>query len=422
MPLEMVAAAFLSASLQVLFDRLARPEEKQITNPAVKEWLEELEDAAYDADDLLDEIATDALLDKLEADESSGSGTSGKVSNNLKKNVSGIEKRMEKIIEMVEFIANQKDLLYLKVIEGVASPREPTTSLVDESEVYRREEDKKEVVKMLREEHDDSSNLHVFAIVGMGGVGKTTLAQLLYNDNRVKEHFELKIWVYISERFDILMATKTVLTAVTDHPSHSSYDNKDLDWLQNMLKEVLMGKKLLLVLDNVWNEIWQHMSKPFKHVARGSRILITTRHEDVAKMMGTISTPYHLKELNFDACWQLFAKRAFDDHTVPDVRQTLEGKFKDMIVKKCGGLPLVAETLGGLLHYKETKEEWEMILKSEILDFSHEDSKIRPVLMLSYSYLPLHLKRCFVFCSIFPKGYEFHKHQLVLLWMAANLL
>ncbi|XP_048318608.2 putative disease resistance RPP13-like protein 1 [Ziziphus jujuba] len=93
-----------------------------------------------------------------------------------------------------------------------------------------------------------------------------------------------------------------------------------------------------------------------------------------------------------------------------------------MIVKKCGGLPLAAETLGGLLHYKETEEEWERILDSEILDFSHEDSKIRSVLMLSYSYLPLHLKRCFVFCSIFPKGYEFHKHQLVLLWMVANLL
>nr|XP_048318183.1 putative disease resistance RPP13-like protein 1 [Ziziphus jujuba var. spinosa] len=160
---------------------------------------------------------------------------------------SDMENRVKEILEVVEYIANQKYLLDLKVKEGVASPREPTTSLVDVSQVYGRDGDKDVVLKMLREEYKDSSNPYVvIAIVGMGGVGKTTLAQLLYNDDRVKKHFELKPWVDISEIFDISMATKTVLTAVTDdHPASESlsYDNKDLDWLQNRLKEVLRGKK-----------------------------------------------------------------------------------------------------------------------------------------------------------------------------------
>nr|XP_048318643.1 putative disease resistance RPP13-like protein 1 isoform X3 [Ziziphus jujuba var. spinosa] len=454
----LVGGAFLSATLQVLFDRLAHrevldylrgkkfnqgllkklkimlvsvnallndAEEKQIINPAVKEWLEELEDAAYDTDDLLDEIATDALQYKLESE--SPTGTSGKVrkmANLFSHNsyVSDMENRMKEILEVVEYIANQKYLLDLKVKEGVASPREPTTSLVDVSQVYGRDGDKDAVLKMLREEYKDSSNPYVvIAIVGMGGVGKTTLAQLLYHDDRVKKHFELKSWVDNSERFDISMATQAVLTAVTDdHPASqsSSYDNKDLDWLQNRLKEVLTGKKFLLVLDNVWNENWEHMSKPFKHVARGSRILITTRHEEVAKRMGATSTLYHLGQLNNDACWQLFAKHAFDN---PNACQISEENYKQMIVEKCRGSPLAAETLGGVLRYKEN-EKWKTILDGEIPDFSYEDSKIRSVLLLSYSYLPLHLKRCFVFCSVFPKGYEFQKHQLVLLWMAANLL
>ncbi|XP_048318639.2 putative disease resistance RPP13-like protein 1 [Ziziphus jujuba] len=456
----LVGGAFLSATLQVLFDRLAHrevldylggkkfnhgllkklkimllsvnsvlndAEEKQIADPAVKEWLDELEDAAYDADDILDEIATDALQYKLEAE--SRTGTSSKVSNmeliSPNSYVSGMENRLKEILEQLEFIAHQKDLLGLKVKEGVGEkpiPRSQTTSVVEESEVFGRDGDKNAIIKLLLAGDEGSNNkVSVIPIVGMGGVGKTTLAQLVYNDEKVEKYFELKSWVCVSEEFNIYDVTKTVLAAVT---SPHSYDSTTLDLLQNRLKEKLLGKKFLIVLDDMWNENyndWKDMSVPFNHGARGSKIIVTTRNENVARIMRTVPIHYHLEHLTDEDCWKLFAKHAFDNLSDSSVCQVLETIGK-RIVKKCNGLPLAAKTLGGLLRYKEDVGEWLRIEKSEIWDFSYKESKILPVLMLSYHYLPSYLKRCFAFCSIFPKYYKFKQQSLVLLWMAENLL
>uniref|UniRef100_A0A6P6G6D0 putative disease resistance RPP13-like protein 1 n=1 Tax=Ziziphus jujuba TaxID=326968 RepID=A0A6P6G6D0_ZIZJJ len=455
MAAAVVGGAFLSAFLQVLFDRIASrevvdylqgkkfnhrlllklkimllsvngvlddAEEKQIRNLAVKEWLDELENAAYDTEDLLDEIATEALQFKLKA----GSRTSAGMASDFNPTYLNfydldIETKMEENLERLEFLVKQKDVLGLK--EGVGekpSPRIPTTSLVDETEVYGRDDDKEAIIKLLLRDDDDvgRNQVCVIPIVGMGGIGKTTLAQLAYNNDKIKDQFDFKVWVCVSEEFDIFKVTKTVLSAVTSH----CCDNMDLDLLQVRLKELLVGKKFLIVLDDVWNEnyvSWEVMSKPFKHGARGSRIIVTTRSEKVASIMRT--TPNHyLKCLLDEDCQQLFANHAFEKGDFSS-HPTLETIGRE-IVKKCKGLPLAVKTLGGLLRSKMDVGEWERILNSDIWDLSADESDIHPSLWLSYHYLPSHLKRCFAFCSILPKGYEFEKCELVLLWMAENLL
>ncbi|KAG8480691.1 hypothetical protein CXB51_025287 [Gossypium anomalum] len=122
------------------------------------------------------------------------------------------------------------------------------TSLEIENHVYGRDKDKQTILDLLRKS-DDERNF-VIPIVGMGGIGKTTLAQLVYNDASIQPHFDLKAWACISDDFYVLRITKEILQSVTSKPCN---DN-DLNKVQEKLQKELSGKKFLIILDDVWNE------------------------------------------------------------------------------------------------------------------------------------------------------------------------
>ncbi|XP_059645937.1 putative disease resistance RPP13-like protein 1 isoform X1 [Cornus florida] len=247
-------------------------------------------------------------------------------------------------------------------------------------------------------------------------MGKTTLAQLVYNDARVTQEFDMKAWACVSDPFDIKTITKKILDGVT----RSNNDIESLDELQIKLKETLKEKKFLVVLDDVWKHAyddWNRLRIPFSDGAHGSRIIVTTRIDDVASAMGTI--PSHcLEELSFKDCWSLFEKHAFQSG---DCMAHSERKIKigEQIVQKCKGLPLAVISLGGLLRSKQDMEGWKEILESQVW---HLESNVSPALQLSYNDLASHLKRCFVHCSKFPKDYNFEKEKLVRLWIAEDLV
>ncbi|KAF8036770.1 hypothetical protein BT93_C2473 [Corymbia citriodora subsp. variegata] len=256
------------------------------------------------------------------------------------------------------------------------------------------------------------------AIVGMGGVGKTTLSQLVFNDGVVKGSFELRSWVSVSHQFDICKLTATAL----EEFSSSKKETENLNQLQLQLKNFLTGKKFLLVLDDVWNEdfnIWNAFLVPFTYGARGSKIVVTTRNEGVALVSGAVST-YSLQKLQDKECWDLFAKHAFDGHNF-ETRMRLEDIGR-RIVKRCDGLPLALKTIGSLLRWESDIRKWEIIAESNIWDLAPGKNEILPALLLSYHYLPPQLKRCFAYCSIFPKDCKYEKDQLILLWIAEGLI
>jgi hypothetical protein len=258
----------------------------------------------------------------------------------------------------------------------------------------------------------------VIAIVGMGGIGKTTLAQLVYNDRRMEKHFDLEVWVCVSGLFDVFMVMKTILEVVT----LSNYDMKDLNQLQIKLKETLTEKKFLLVLDDVWDKNyarWEVLSNTFKYGAQGSKVIITMHDQDVASVMFA-SAIHRIVELPKDDSWSLFAKYAFHSGN-SDEHLKLEALGRQ-IVEKCKGLPLAIKAIGALLRSKLNVDEWDKVLRSELWDLPIEETSILPSLRLSYTNLSTDLKRCFAYCSIFPKGYTFKKCKLVLLWMAEGLL
>jgi hypothetical protein len=458
-----MADAVLSALLGVVFDRLASPEllnfarregldqkkldkwsktlkrieavlddadEKQHTERAVKDWLDDLRDLAYDVDDILDEFATEDLRQKLTG---GNQASPSKVRNLIPACCTGLTpstvkvnmrlgSEIEKITARFNETVTQKDDLKLSKnvdrrsyrTKGTLAP----TSVVTEAHVYGREKDKEAVLEFLLGEKRSDVQVSVIPIIGMGGVGKTTLAQLIYNDEKVQNVFDLKAWAYVSEEFDAVTVTKTILQSLTSN----SCDRMDLNWLQVKLKEKLKGKKFLVVLDDLWNENhndWTIFRAPFEAGAPGSTIIITTRNEGVSSKTGTI--PAHsLKGLSNDVCLSILSHHALGTRDFSGHQN-----FKDIgeeIVRRCKGSPLAAKVLGGVLRNKSNRDAWKEVLNSNIWDIAEVKNEIAPALMLSYHHLPSHLKRCFAYCSVLPKDSVFEEKHLVLLWMAEGLL
>uniref|UniRef100_F6HVE1 Disease resistance RPP13-like protein 1 n=1 Tax=Vitis vinifera TaxID=29760 RepID=F6HVE1_VITVI len=404
-------------------------EEKQMTNPLVKIWLDELRDLAYDVEDILDDFAIEALRSSLiMAQPQQGISKLRDMLSSLIPSAStsnsSMRSKIKEITERLQEISAQKNDLDLREIAGGwwsdrKRKREQTTSLVVESDVYGREKNKADIVDMLLK-HDPSSDdeVSVIPIVGMGGIGKTTLAQLAFNDDEVKGRFDLRAWVCVSDDFDVSKITKTILQSVDP----GTHDVNDLNLLQVKLKEKFSGKKFLLVLDDVWNENcheWDTLCMPMRAGAPGSKLIVTTRNEGVAAVTRTCPA-YPLRELSNNDCLSLFTQQAlrtrnFDAH--PHLKEVGEE-----IVRRCKGLPLAAKALGGMLRNQLSRDAWANILTSRIWDLPEDKSHILPALMLSYHHLPSHLKQCFAYCSMFPKDYEFNKDDLVLLWMAEGFL
>ncbi|XP_014492660.1 putative disease resistance RPP13-like protein 1 [Vigna radiata var. radiata] len=397
-------------------------EQKQFTDQRVKDWLLRAKDVVFDVEDLLDEI--DYELSKSQAEAESQSATN-KVWNSLNSSFVSffeieIESKMEQVIEDLEDLATESNILGLEKGGGVgvgsgSGSKLTYTSLPNDSFIYGRDDDKKFVLNWLTS--DTHNNLSILSIVGMGGLGKTSLAQHVFRDPRLEGKFDMKAWVSVPQEFDVLKVSKAILGTITGSTDHSIQQ----EMIQKRLKEELMRKKFLLILDDVWNENpskWEDVQKPLVFGGQGSRILVTTRSQKVAAAMR--SEKHFLQGLKGDYCWDLFAKHAFQNaNPRPDPDFIEIGK---KIVEKCDGLPLALKTMGSLLHNKSFLWEWESIMKSEIWHFSENESGIFPALKLSYFHLPSHLKKCFAFCALFPKGYRFDKEYLIQLWMTQNFL
>ncbi|KAB1205402.1 putative disease resistance RPP13-like protein 1 [Morella rubra] len=395
--------------------------EKQVTHPDVKKWFNELKDAVYDAEDLLDKIATEALGRKLDAEFQGTAITKvrNRISTSVNHFVKGIDSEIKELLETLEFLAKQKDIIGLRAGVGEKLPKSfPTTSPVEESSVFGRDNDKKVIINLLLSDCGRGNEMSVIAIVGMGGIGKTTVAQLVYNDSRVRSHFNLQAWFCVSEEFDESTIKKSIIEAVTELPC----DIRDPDQIQVTLQEKLKDKCFLLVLDDVWTENPVHqkfLNEILRYGVRGSKIIITTRNESVVAAMHVIAI-HSLDKLSEESCWSLLRKHAFHDSSITKHPELEE--LGQNIVKKCQCLPLAIKAIGDLLWSERNVEKWDKILKSELWDFPIDKTDILPALRLSYLYLPSHLKRCFSYCSIFPKGYGFQKEQLVLMWMGEGFL
>ncbi|XP_071917612.1 disease resistance protein RGA2-like [Coffea arabica] len=406
----------LSRLLSTIKAVLEDVEQKQFIEKAIQLWFKELDVVACEIDDVLDDYAAEASRVKYK---NSGclSFMCYPVAGNLVFR-HRIGTRMKEILEKFNAIADEQTKLGLSDQKrgSYFNASREIGSTVNEPEVLGRDEEKGQIVDILMKEKDrDDQNVSVLPIVGVGGLGKTTLAQLVFNDERIAKHFEPKLWVWVSEDFDGKRIIKALINSIQRTPT----GELELAPLQSNLQELLRGKRYLIVLDDVWNENpreWEKMKSVLQCGSRGSSIVVTTRKQMVAEIMRTLETHY-LSSLSEDRCWSLVKQQAFD---CQEKEERLEAVGKE-IVKKCGGVPLAAKALGGFLRFK-SEAEWNSVKCSELWNLPEDETVILPALRLSYLNLPVELRGCFAYCAVFPKGYEIKKEEVTHLWMANGLI
>ncbi|XP_021761507.1 disease resistance protein RGA2-like [Chenopodium quinoa] len=284
--------------------------------------------------------------------------------------------------------------------------------------VVGRNREKDEIVSILFEESAvvASQTLSVASIVGIGGIGKTTMAWYAYNDERMKRCFDVKFWVSATQDFDIEKVLVEMITACG--AGELPHKLCTVDQLYHHFRRAISGKKFLLVLDNIWDHVslrqkWVDLRDLLSaHSAGGSRVLITTRDQKVARIMGTVN-PYVLGDLVEDDSWLLFQKIAFTQWQEPGV----EAIGKE-IAEMCPKVPLVIRSIGGLLAGKHTVQQWQAFRNDQLANFASYGRDIMHTLKFSYDQLDARLKLCVTYCILFPKATYFEVGELIHYWIA----
>ncbi|XP_010271935.2 PREDICTED: disease resistance protein RPM1-like [Nelumbo nucifera] len=410
------------------------------TEEAVKLWVKDVREVAYDMEDVLDEF----MFRFAEQGEHQSHGFIisyiHKISRFIKnfKTRQSLATQIQDIKAQIQNVSERRKRYKLKSLEQAPSSRSSSGAmfhdiredalLLHETDLVGIEKPKEEITGWLVE---GQSSLGVISVVGMGGLGKTTLVRKVYDDQRVKGHFQSHVWVTFSEspRIHELLIHMTKQIYEEHHqPIPHGVETMEDAKLKQLLQEFLKQKRYVIVVDDIWSiQAWKSIEHVFPDTDsnRGSRIMITTRSKVVAEScMKSHLHVYTLKTLSQKKSWTLFCNKTFrssPDHSCPTHLEELS----QSIVRKCGGLPLAIVTVGGVLSTKQkTEMDWEMFDRSLATELYEDDSlrSMVKILTLSYNDLPYHLKSCFLCLSMFPEDELIDKTRLIRIWMAEGFI
>ncbi|XWS73828.1 hypothetical protein CRYUN_Cryun02cG0163000 [Craigia yunnanensis] len=337
-----------------------------------------------------------------------------------------INKRMKSITER----AHQFGVQQLEVRD--TSRYDPNwKNRLSESSLFFKDDDlvgvKKAQHELLGRLMDEEPRRTVISVVGMGGSGKTTLVANIFNKQSVKQHFDFCIWITVSQQYAIEELFRSMVKDVYKQRKEEvpmQVDTMSYRVLVDTLVQYLQSRRYLIVLDDVWNiEFWQEMNIVLPEGMRGSRIMVTTRKEDVASSpYGFVSYIHRIQPLRKDDAWKLFCKRAFanDLDGCPSYLDSLARN----LAEKCNGLPLAIVALGGLMSSKKSTAEWKRVHDNLNWELSNNPALefVKIITLLSYHDLSFQLKQCFLYCCIFPEDYGISRKRLIRLWMAEGFL
>ena len=295
---------------------------------------------------------------------------------------------------------------------------------IEEAEIVGIESPKGELINWLVE---GAAERTVISVVGMGGLGKTTLAKKVYDNKKIVERFVCRAWITVSQSFKMEMVLQNMIKKFYEamkEPIPDGMDAMDEISLIGLLKKFLEDKRYAIVFDDVWRlEFWGFIKYVLPENRRGSRVVITTRNVEVgcAIRESRFHHVHNLQPLLPESSWELFCKKAFQGSCCPSELK----KISIDIVKRCAGLPLAIVAIGGALSTKQKNElEWQKFndnLGSQLETNPHLES-ITKILSLSYNDLPHFLKSCFLYCAVFPEDYSINCAKLIRLWIAEGFV
>ncbi|KAM0860302.1 hypothetical protein ACQ4PT_046626 [Festuca glaucescens] len=395
-------------------------ERRSITDEPTLLWLKRLKDAMYAISDMIDDFEADT--------EPITQPSPRKLS--FKKYLAimipcitvvpkiTMANKMEKMREDLEVITDQHKKF--RLTEGT-SANEPKvtdireTSSIMETQIVGRTEEKEEILSSLFDSMTEE--ITVLSIYGIAGLGKTTLAKMIYNNTQFKEYSQ--VWVYVSQIFDLKKIGNSIISQLSEKGKESDYAGMEM--IHKSLQKLLADKKILIVLDDLWEGDEFHLQSlmDMLRVGKGGNVvvIVTTRDEDIAKKISTIK-PYKLAPLTDDICWSIIKQKSLFESRVD--KEQLE-KIGKVIAMKCAGVALAAKSLGHMLQSMKFGE-WESVRDSDIWNVSSlkdaSSSQVLASLKLSYSVMPSYLKLCFAYCAIFPKGHKIIKDDLIRQWVS----
>ncbi|XP_071934170.1 putative disease resistance protein RGA3 [Coffea arabica] len=422
--------ASMTLSLGFIKDVLADAEERQNQIRGVQRWLKCLDEVAYDAQNVLDELHYESLRHQVESRNRhklkvccffSFSNINLAFRWRMASKVMDVKLKLKEINQQArEFGLDSKSVVpaALPAAVGDARNRQTDSVLVP---IIGRADDESEIVKILLSLSEKV--VSVLPIVGMGGLGKTTLAKSIYNNHQIDAHFNKKIWVCVSRKVPIVELFKLILLQLTGE----KVEVDDRNVIVGKLGNNLGGKRYFLVLDDVWDDdqaLWEDFFNTLKGLnpTNGSWCLVTTRPGPVAQCVSRVlmmeNEAYRLGKLPDDHCWSIIKEKAARGGEVPDELKAI----RERVIKRCDGLPLAASVIGGLLSL-HGKEKWRSILENRLSSLSGDEDRVMQILKLSFDNLPSpYIKKCFAYCSIFPKDIEMKGDMLIKLWMAEGFL
>ncbi|XP_052170482.1 disease resistance protein RPM1-like [Diospyros lotus] len=397
-------------------------------------WVKQMRDVVYDMEDVLDEFKLHLVYPHRE-------GIYGFILKafhcilNLKASHQ-IDRKLKDIKERVKNIKEHKTYRRrLTPEEGLNSSTFSSNSrswhgcradalLVEEAGLVGIDKPKGQLKDYLLK---GEPGLRVISVVGMGGMGKTTLVRKVYDDATVKKHFEIHVWITVTESFtteEILKGIIQQLFAQINQGIPQEVNTMKIDGLKMKINEFLNQKRYVIVLDDIWDiDAWEALTYAFPNSQFGSRVMVTTRNVDIDRTARTRfdAQIYNLTPLTEDLSWSLFCRKTFKaDSSPPDLE-----KLSRKILGRCEGLPLAIVAIGGLMSTKEGKiDEWEKVNRSlgAHIEGNRMLESMKQILSLSYDHLPSYLKVCFLYLSIFPENCFIKRMKLIRLWMAEGFV